>query len=303
MRIAFVGNFEVPFSTESHHAWTWEHLGHEVIRLQENKTNANEVLDACRQSDVFQWTHTHTWAFSGEDNLTPENIKIPSFSYHLDKYFGIGSRENTYLQHPSFHLDYFFSTDGGNDERWKEAAISHHWILPGVVEYGAYSASSLPHNFIPVLFCGSVGYHSEYPFRGHMVQELQRNYGEKFQVKTGFREAPLNQLYASAKVIVGDHIFAGCPRYCSDRLMESSGRGAFIVYPSTLGITEEFEKHGLVVYEPQNVTDLFSKIDYYLDTTHEQERLERQRSVHEYVKNNHTYTHRLNEILNIMGLK
>lgn len=300
MRIAFVGNFGCDFSTESHHAWTWEHMGHEVIRLQENKTNSQEVLTACKKADAFQWTHTHGWSFPGENEITPASIKVPSFSYHLDKYFGIGSRENSYLDHPSFHLDYFFSTDGGNDERWKDASINHHWILPGVVEYGAYSAGALPVDFIPVLFCGSAGYHGEYPWRGQMVQELQRNYGTKFQVRTGIREAPLNALYSAAKVVVGDHIFAGCPRYCSDRLFETLGRAGFLIYPETEGITDQIP--GLVTYHPQDIQDLFNKIDYFLDTAHEQERLERQKTSHEWVKKNGTYTQRLGEILKVMNL-
>jgi hypothetical protein len=301
MRIVFVGNFDVPFSTESHHVWTWERLGHEVIKLQENRTNAQQIIDACRGAQLFQWTHTHGWNFPGEAMSLVEQIRamgIPSFSYHLDRYFGIRNRENDYLQHPSFHLDYFFSTDGGNADGWKAVGVNHHYLLPGVVEYGAYLGQ--PNEQIDVLFTGSVGYHAEYPFRPKMAASLQSTYGNRFQVRTNVREAPLNALYASAKVIVGDHIFAGAPLYCSDRLFETVGRGGFIIYPDTPGITDLIP--GLVIYRPQDAQDLVEKIDYYLDPAHEQERLWRRDSAFSWVRQHGTYTNRLQEILRMMNL-
>lgn len=303
-KVAFVGNFEVPFSTESHMAWTWERMGWQVIRLQENKVSRDQVLFACgdRQTKLFQWTHTHTFP---SPDITLDDIQqirswgIKSFSYHLDRYWGIGNREGEYLKHTSFLLDYFFSTDGGNEDRWKDAGINHHWLLPGVVEYATHI--NPPNENIPVLFTGSAdSYHGEYPWRKYMVNALRENYGNKFQVRTGVREEALNTLYASAKICVGDHIFAGCPRYCSDRLFESCGRGAFLIYPRTEGITENIP--GLPVYEPQNIDSLFKQIDYFLDTAHEKERIARRDAAFNYVKQYGTYTNRLIEILKIMEL-
>lgn len=302
MKIAFIGNFEVPYSTESHHAWTWRKLGHDVIQLQENRTSVGEVMRACDNADLFQWTHTHGWGIQGEADIL-HHVKergTPSFSYHLDRYFGIGSRQADYLSHPSFHLDYFFSTDGGNEEGWKQAGVNHVYLPPGVVEYGTHMGVSSSGYAIPVLFCGSVGYHGEWPFRPAMVQALQRNYGPRFQVRNGVREEALNNLYASATVCVGDHIFAGCRHYCSDRLFETIGRGGFIIYPETEGVTESIP--GLVTYHPQDIDDLIHKTDYYLDLAHEAERIERRDAAFQWVKTNGTYTNRLTSILQTMGL-
>ena len=305
MRIVFLGNFEVPFSTESHHAWTWEQMGHEVVRLQENRSTEGEVLLACEKNhtQIFQWTHTHGWPdFPAHmvDNIRAMGIK--SFSYHLDRYWGIGSRQADYLSHPSFHLDYFFSTDGGNDEGWASKGINHIYMPPGVVAYATHMGIPSSDNAVRVLFSGSVGYHLEYPFRPKMVETLQQNYGEHFKVRTGVREEALNNLYASAKVIVGDHIFAGAPLYVSDRLFETVGRGGFIIYPDTPGVTDKIP--GLVTYRPQDTNDLIHKIDYYLDVAHEAERVERRNKAFEYVKAHGTYTNRLTEIQRIlmMGL-
>ena len=301
MRITFLGNFDCIWSTESHHAWTWRKMGHEVIQLQENRTNEKQVLDACRESQIFQFTHTHGWNCP----VTMQTVSqihvmgVKTFSYHLDRYFGIGSRQSSYLSHPSFHLNYFFSTDGGNETGWKEAGINHIYLPPGVVEYGAYLGTPREPQ-IDVLFTGSVGYHAEYPFRPRMVAALTHNYGTRFQVRNGVRESSLNDLYAAAKVCVGDHIFAGSPLYVSDRLFETVGRGGFIVYPDTPGITDLIP--GLVTYKPQDENDLIHKIDYFLDLAHESERLERRNLAFEWVKKHGTYTNRLQKVLDIMGV-
>lgn len=301
MKIAFVGNFDVPWSTESHHAWTWRKMGHEVIQLQENRTSEKQVLDACYESQIFQFTHTHGWNCP----VTMQTVSqihamgVKTFSYHLDRYFGIGSRQSSYLSHPSFHLNYFFSTDGGNEAGWKNAGINHIYLLPAVVEYGAYLSTPREPQ-IDVLFTGSVGYHAEYPFRPRMVAALTHNYGIRFQVRNGVRESPLNDLYAAAKVCVGDHIFAGSPLYVSDRLFETVGRGGFIVYPDTPGITDLIP--GLVTYKPQDENDLIHKIDYFLDLAHESERLERRNLAFEWVKKHGTYTNRLQKVLDTIGV-
>lgn len=299
MKIVFVGNFDVPYSTESHHAWTWRRMGHEVVQLQQNRTSEIEVLNACQSAQVFQFTHTHGWPCPVTMDTVAKirAMGVKSFSYHLDKYFGIGSRQASYLEHPSFHLDYFFSTDGGNEDGWRAAGINHVYLEPGVVEYGAHT--SLPNEQIDVLFTGSTNYHLEYPFRPQMVAALQSNYGNRFQVRTGVREAPLNALYASATCVVGDHIFAGEPYYWSDRLPETAGRGGFIIYPKVKGL-EEYENNGLTTYEPQNVSDLIHKIDYFLDKAHEPERIDRRNRVHEYVKKHQTYSNHLKKVLDIL---
>lgn len=299
MKIAFVGNFDVSWTTENHHAWTWEHLGHEVIRLQQNRSTEARVLDACSQSQIFQFTHTHGWPSPVTEQTVAQirGMGVKSFSYHLDKYFGIGSRQADYLKHPSFHLDYFFSTDGGHADGWKAADINHVYLPPGVVEYGAYLGSPKEPT-IDVLFTGSVGYHAEYPFRPAMVAALQANYGSRFQVRTGVRERALNDLYAATTVCVGDHIFAGTPMYCSDRLFETVGRGGFIIYPETPGITDQIP--GLVTYKPQEIQDLINKIDYFLDKGYEKERIERRNAAFKWVKANGTYTNRLKKVLDIL---
>jgi hypothetical protein len=300
--VSFVGNFGVDFSTESHMAATWEqYLGWRVIRLQENQVTEQQVLDACKESQLLQITHTHSWSCP-VTLQTLEKVRamgVKSFGFHLDKYFGIGSREASYFDHASFHVDRFFSTDGNHEDGWREKNINHHWLLAGVYE-GEANFGHASDTRIPVLFSGSEGYHDEYKWRPRMVAALRSNYGENFKIVNGIRGQALNDLYASSTVCVGDHIFAGEPRYSSDRLFETCGRGGFLVYPKTEGVTDQIP--GLYCYEPQNIDSLFHAIDYFLDKAHESERIERRDAAHKWVRENATYTHRLREILRIMEL-
>jgi len=303
VKIVFIGNFSVPYSTESHHKWTWEKLGHEVVALQENKTTTDAVIAACQGAQVLQYTHTHGWDFGGsfpqlEMLEKARNMGVKSFSYHLDLYWGLNKldrREDRIGEHPSWKVDYFFSTDGGNEEKYHSRGINHFWMPPGVVEYATHKGNFRQDLASDVGFVGSVGYHPEYPFRKHLIDGLKQHYGNRFRVYSGLREEPLNDAYASIKVVVGDHCFAGVPKYWSDRLPETCGRGGFIVYPKTEGLMIP-----VLTYEAQNLSNLIETIDYSL--SHDEERVLTRNLAFDHVKNCDTYTHRLKEILQVMNV-
>lgn len=307
-KVAFIGNFQVNYSTESHHAATWERLGWEVVRLQQQTTTTEAVLAACRGAQALQVTATHGWPLGGQ--ISPEamlirvrEMGIPSFSYHLDLYFGINQldqRDTKIGKHWSWGVDRFYSTDGAHEAEYAARGVKHQWLLPAVVESGCYKGVFAPSLASDIGFVGSTGYHPEYPFRTQMVSNLKSHYGSRFRVYTGMREALLNSTYASIKVVVGDHCFAGMPRYCSDRLFETVGRGGFIIYPETQDVTNLIP--GLVTYKPQDLRDLYAKIDYFLDPAHEQERLERRDTAFEWVKQNGTYTQRMEFIVRDLGI-
>lgn len=276
-------------------------MGHEVIALQENQTTTDVVVEACKNADVLQWTHTHTFRTSGSFS-TDEMVKrirdlgVKSFSYHLDLYWGLNQldhREELIGKHPSWKLDYFFSTDG-SEQPWAERAVNHVYMPPGIVEYATFYGSPKPQYQSEIGFIGSVGYHPEFLYRRRMVEGLQKHYGARFRVFSGIREKELNDLCASVKVLAGDHCFAGRPRYWSDRAPEQAGRGGFLVYPQTEGMCIPF-----ATYEPQNLQDLIQKIDYYL--ANEEERIQIRDACFEHVKTHDTYTIRLQQILDYMG--
>ena len=304
MKIVFLGNFSFPFSTESHHAWTWRKLGHEVICLQENKNTTDEVVAACKGAQLFQYTHTHGWSTPGTFSVDEmirrvRALGVKSFSYHLDVYWGLNQldkRQDRIGQHASWKVDKFYSTDGGNHD-WAGRGVNHVYLPAGVVEYGCHLGQFNQAQASLVGFIGSIGYHPEYPFRTRLIEQLRRVYGARFRTYAGMREEALNSVYASCQIVVGDHCFAGIPRYASDRLFETVGRGGFIIYPRTEGVTDMIP--GLATYEAQNMTDLYNQIAYFIN--HPQEREQRRLQAHEWVKANATYTNRLQFIQRDMG--
>lgn len=303
MKIAFLGNFRVPYTTESHHRKAWQKLGHEVVALQETEATTEQILDACKDAQAFQFTHTHSWHTPGNklmteviDTLHYNGVK--TLAFHLDVFLGLNQwdkRDDGVGKHPSWKVQYYFSTVGSKQAEFKRRHINHFYLAPGVDADGCFEGTPQPHLQVDVGFAGSVNYHPEWPFRKTLVETLQKHYGPRFRVFQGYRERPLNNLYASVKVLVGDHCFAGEPLYWSDRLPETTGRGGFIVYPKTEGLTIP-----VATYESQNVDSLIAQIDYYL--AHEAEREKIRKQCFEHVKANDTYTHRMKTITEVMGL-
>ena len=305
--IAILGNHETSFCTERELDWTLEKMGHRVTRIQENKVNSSEVVQKCRESGtkLFMWVHTHGWDVQGDlyqmlDQLRKSGIKTCSF--HLDRFWGLNildQREERIGTHAFWKTDVVFTADGGNDDRFKSRSVNHIWLPPAVVERDCYFGTPSPEFNCPVAFTGADGYHPEYPFRPRLVQRLREKYATNFRVYQGIREARLNNLYATVRVLVGDSCFAGSDRYWSDRVPETIGRGGFLIYPETPGL----EIPGLVHYRAGDIDDLISKIDYWLDDDRNAERTRRRNESHEFVKQFHTYTNRMAAVLQVMEIK
>ena len=311
MNIAYIGNFGCDFSTESHIKWTLEEkLGHHVVPLQENKIITDEVVAATRERGckLLLWTHTHgpDWEMTGNisrdqmlNELRRSGIKTASF--HLDRYRGLrilDGREDRVGNDAFWRTDIVFTADGGNQEWFAERCVNHVWLPPGIVEKEAYFGKPKPQYTSPLAFFGADGYHDEYPFRGRMCSRLKEKYGSNFRIYQGIRRGELNDAMASVKVVVGDSCFAGSDRYWSDRVPESLGRGAFLIFPRTPGL----EIPGLVTYTPGDINDLIKKIDYWLDEARDTERKEIVKVTQSWVKENATYTNRMKFLLDYMGV-
>lgn len=305
-----LGNFEAPYSSECHHASTLEALGHEVTRLQEGEQGAR-VLAAARFAELFVWVHSHgrppSQGIPINTVLTQiQASHVPTCTYHLDLFRGIPERFDEYREHPYMtHLDHFFSVDPplvehiNNDWRSKTTA---HYLTPGVLEEECYITDA-KQPIHPVLFVGSYHYHKNWPYRKQLIDWLKFEYSDRF---TGagpnfgkvVRGHELNQLYASSKVVIGDSYspnfdYAG---YWSDRIPETLGRGGFLIHPWIEGIDDFYtDREHLVLYDYGDFDQLRELIDYYLE--HDDEREAIRHAGHRHVKDNHTFTHRWEHIL------
>lgn len=306
MRVAFLGNFRVDYTSESHHAASLESLGHEVLRLQEGDATADHIIDTARTADLFVWVHTHGWHTDGIERVL-HDVKtrgIPSMTYHLDLWFGL-RREKDMHTDPYWSVQHFFTADRLMAE-WltTNTPVKGHYLPAGVYDQECYRADAgSPFN---VAFVGSRRYHPEWPYRPKLIDWLRSTYRSGFRHYGNgglgiVRGHDLNQVYADARVIVGDSLCLNYtyPDYWSDRVYETLGRGGFLIHPRVPGMEREFDdgKH-LVFYDFGDFEQLRGLVDHYL--THPEEREAIRTAGHEYVKTHHAYRHRWTEILNAL---
>lgn len=310
LRIPFLGNFQISYTSETHHAKTLQAMGHRIVPLQEPKATPREIREACRGADMFIWIHTHGWRTPQVEELLSEAVAkgIPVITYHLDLWKGL-EREKDMGTDPYWRvLTDFFTVDPQMATYLTEnTTIKGHYLPPAVFGPECYMAEPTSDQF-DVVFVGSYGYHPEFPFRPKLIDWLKDTYGPRFRHYGGgglptVRGAELNQVYANARVAVGDTLSLNFdyPGYYSDRLFECPGRGGFQIFPRIQGITDHFiEDEEMVFYTHGDLDELKHKIDHYLADDEARETI--RRAGHERTKKDHTYQHRWTTILNTLGL-
>lgn len=317
MRVAFLGNFSVEYSSETHHKKSLEALGHEVIVLQETQASAELIQAEAIRSDMFVWVHTHGWQTPSGTGLQMDAVLqllrqkgIPTVAYHLDLWFGL-ERQADLDRDPVYkYVEHFFTVDKKMADWFNaETEVKGHYLPAAVYHDECYVAKELPAGdyYTDVAFVGSKGYHPEWAYRPKLIDWLRANYGERFlhvggDGQTGtIRGDRLNKLYGDTKIAIGDSLCIGFdyPYYWSDRVYETMGRGGFIIHPYIAGMGDHFEngKH-LVFYDFNNFDQLKQLIDYYLEHDDERERI--RRAGHEHVKANHTYKNRWQHIIEVV---
>lgn len=309
MKITFLGNFTVDYSSESHHKKSLEALGHEVIALQETQATSEDVLEHALQSQMFVWVHTHGWQTRGIKSMETvlqvlRDKGIPSVTYHLDLWFGLQRQRDLDIDPVYKSIEYFFTVDKQMADWFnRETKVKGRYLQAGVFhqECSYYKPETYKNE---VIFVGSKGYHPEWSYRPKLIDWLRATYGDRFlhvggDGQTGtVRGEALNYQYAHTKVSVGDSLCINFdyPYYWSDRVYETLGRGGFMIHPYIQGMGDHFEdrKH-LVFYDFNNFEQLKGLIDYYLE--HDDEREAIRLAGHEHVKANHTYLQRWEHII------
>lgn len=307
MKIVFVGNFRVPFTTENDLAWSYEKLGHKVIRMQEDYVTTQEVLQQAMNADMLHYVHTHGWETRGFMTMDEvlrklERRGIPTVSTHLDTWYGL-RRASDVANHPFWKTQFVFTADGGAHEWIKSLGIPHHYLKAGVIERDCFIGDYKQEYAYDVIFVGSKQYHPEWPYRPQLINWLEKTYGSRFAHFGGdgrgvVRGKQLNDLYASAKVVIGDTLCLNFDRqeYWSDRIYETTGRGGFIIHPFIEGLQNDFEiGKEIIVYKYGDFDELKAKIDYYLQYDVEREAI--QKAGHERTKRDHTYTNRMQQVI------
>lgn len=318
MKIAYIGTFGAGHSTENHYARSFEALGHEVIRLQENHGEWWPNFEGV--PDLLLYTRVYDAPEARELLQAAKAQGIPTAAVHLDIFRGL-EREHQVASQSMFQVGDLFTADGDATEWYSERGIRHHWLRAGVLAAEAYDAvpSDDWYGRWDVAFVGSApsaqvggNYHPEWPHRFELVQHLREWYGQRFiHVGNGgdlgnnydrpnIRGHDLNMLYASVPVIVGDTLGA-CreSRYWSDRAYETWGRGGFLVHPRIDALDAELGS--CPMWEIGAWDELHAAIDYWL--AHPDHREGMRWQVARGVRKHCTYTNRAAELLTTLGLE
>lgn len=285
-------------------------MGHEVTEIQEDPVNKDGFVQRVAEHDMLLFTRTWSNLVTLDHLSELKHMGIPTVSYHLDLYIGL-QRESGLDNDPFWRTEYVFSPDGDPQSQavFLSKGINHHYLKPGVFkdETIMFEPNADPELQGDVIFVGGgLEYaHPEWPYRHTLVRWLMDNMGDKFRKyghpQKSVRNEELNQLYANAKVVVGDSLCLNFthPYYWSDRVYETIGRGGFIIHPYIKGMEEEFtDGENIVFYEYNNFEQLREKIDYYL--THEKERKKIQKAGQKFVRENATYDNRLQQMLDVV---
>lgn len=307
-KIVFVGNFRNTFCSEVHHAKSLEALGHTVLRLQETEATSEAILGHAMKSDALVFVHTHGWDTPGTMSLSDvfgllRSKGIPTLTYHLDLWFGLKRQDD--LKNDDFYktIEYFFTVDKLMADWFNENTNVKGVFLPAGVFHEEVYMDQPFEQTIDLIFVGSKQYHSEWPYRKILIDNLQRRYGNRFRLygkdgRGNVRGEQLNKLYGQTKIVVGDTLCIGFnyPYYMSDRIFETIGRGGFIIHPHIEGIEDFFEiGKELVTYKYNDFNDLYRKIEFYHSNPGKREEI--RKAGFERVKRDHTYLNRWEKII------
>lgn len=317
MRVAYCGNFSPEWSTENDVRLAFEHLGHEVVQLQENQTSPGQLRDAALSSDLLLWTST--WdniALYEALDVFVECARqgIPTATLHLDTFWSTARGGRKWWREAMFHTAHVFTADGDHQDKWRALGINHHWLRPGVRHSACYIGEFREEFACDVAFAGSdarprgQGYHPEWTYRCDLVDQLEamceRN-GWSFRNPGGrqpkVERGQMNDFYASAKVTVGDSLcFAKRKaRYWSDRAYEAPGRGGLLVMPQIHALDVDYDGQ-LPMYPWGDWAALEGIVAGLL--ADDAKRALTVKETHGIASERHTYVNRVTELLETVGL-
>lgn len=279
MKIAFIGKF-TKLHDEEYIAQSFESLGHEVTRL---KPNINPIDLQRHLSYKYDMLLYCKWDNPGI------KINTKTVCWLFDLYFDYAREYQVNIRN-FFKSQYVFTTDGGHGDKWKQYGINHQCLRQGIFKDECFIKESEP--IYDVVFVGSES--PLYLERNQIMEWASKNYSFRWFGKKNtdeVRGTQLNDLYAKAKIVIGNSYYS--PYYWSNRVVETLGRGGFLIHQEVEGIKEEYPY--LVTYKRGDLKDLKSKIDYYL--SHDEEREDIRKKNFEWVKERYTMDKKCAELI------
>lgn len=287
MRIVYIGNFSKIYD-EEYIARSFEQLGHEVFRMSET-ARYTQIIDEviAYKPDFVLFAKFRV----GNPDIVLnafKRAKIKTVCWVFDLYWGYTRNYHVY-KNPMFKADVVFTTDGGHQKHWEEIGINHKLLRQGIYKEDCFV--SLQQKEYEVLFVGSEN--PDNKERNEILNQVKKDFSLTWLGKRNTNEcrgAELNVAIAKAKIVIGDSVVS--PFYWSNRVVETLGRGGFLIHVEVEGIKEEYPD--LVTYERGNYDDLKQKIEYYL--SHDKEREEIVQKNYKCVLEKYTCEHKVQEL-------
>lgn len=283
-KIAFIGKFS-NLHDEEYISHSFRMIGCEVRNIPQHFSWIDmRAILLTFKPDILLYTK---WEYPVPLEPTIEKLKregMKTVCWVFDLYFDY-AREYLVKSRSFFKSDYVFSSDGGHQYRFDVLNINHHCVRQGI-----YKPECKVRAFKPIkheiIFVGSES--PIYPERTKLVKELNATWFGRRNTND-VRGMALNELYSESRIVIGDSFPS--PFYWSNRVVETLGRGGFLIHKEVEGIKEAFPY--LITYTDKK--DLLEKIEYY--KTHEEERRHIIVNNYFWVKNNCTMDKRCAELL------
>lgn len=288
MKIAIIGKF-MHMHDEEYIARSFEMLGHSVFRIPQHMTWQNmQVVFTDFKPEILLYMK---WDCPKELKPTIQAMQrsgMKTVCWLFDLYFNY-HREFHVKNKDFFKSDYVFTSDNGNQNRFEGLGINHHCIRQGIFKDECILLSFKPIKH-EIVFVGSDS--PVYPERTKLVNSFKADwYGKKSTNE--LRGIDLNELYASTRIVIGDSYPS--PHYWSNRVVETLGRGGFLIHKETEGLQEEYPY--LITYSTEH--DLEEKIQYYKKNENERRRIIEKNF--DWVKDHYTMEKQCQKILNIIN--
>lgn len=302
LKILYVGNFQPNSVGEPEIAYALEQLGHAVIKLEESETNLQKIRETIgrEKPDLLFFAKFRVGEKAEVREFLLKELKIPSVCWLFDLYWGYRREIEIRIDMiPCFYANIVFTSDGGHDEMWKKYRINHFTLRQGIDER-VKIGKPIYDTKADIGFIGSRLTWAGWPYRGQLLDFLKETYGNRFEHFGGdgnVRHEELNNLLATLKITVCDSVES--PKYWSNRIYETIGRGGFAIHPRLEGLNEEFEEYKhFIPYRYGDFKGLKEKLDYFLENEDEREKI--RRAGYAYCHKKHTYRHRVKEFLKIL---
>lgn len=316
LRVAYIGNFGPEFSTENDVRKAFEHLGHELVQLQENEVSMAQVREEALKSDMLLITSTWGDALPLTEfiDLIHEMAVLdkPTATLHLDTFWSTNRGGRKWWLEPMFYTGYIFTADGDYADKWELLGRNHLWLKPGIRWDAAHFGKERKEYECDVAFVGSNGrgYHEDvWPYRAELVdkiKEICQKHGWSFKNPGGDdpkidRNDDMNDFYASAKITIGDSLCLKKEEahYWSDRVPEATGRGGFLIMPFIKMMKVDYPM--MPTYKWGDWKELEDVMVHYMEK--EQERHTIQAENQRITAEQHTYVNRVQTMLKIMDLQ